>query len=190
MFSPKRGWLSKSLTSLFHTLIENGSHPRNCLQRTRLPLSDLVSLQYCDGRLWGALNEPLIRLIRQQIECGDVFGLQVVPRAPLPLRSLYGTGAVKPFVVRRRSCCSPRGRGWLAHCPDREGGHVAMRFPPPPPGFSSPFHMQCVSYHGILLSLHKTLKTLWDQPECAADAEWAWLVYFDIPPEETFHMDF
>ena len=93
----------KSLTSLFYTLIETGIHPQNCFQWTTLSLSVLVSLQRRDGCLWGALNEPLIRLIRQQIECGDVFGLQVVPRAPLPLWSLYGTRAVKPFVARRRS---------------------------------------------------------------------------------------
>lgn len=61
-------------------------------QRTRLSLSVLVSPQCRDGCLRGALNEPLIRLIRQQIESGDVFGLQVIPRAPLPLWSRCGTG--------------------------------------------------------------------------------------------------
>ncbi len=61
------------------------------------------------------------------------------------------------------------------------GGHVAMRFTL---GFFSPFHMQCVSHYSILLSLHKTHKTLRDNLEFTADTNRAWLVYFDISPEE------
>lgn len=53
-----------------------------------------------DGRLRGELNGPLIGLIRRQIERGDVFALQVVPRAPLtPTNSHAATGTEKPFVA-------------------------------------------------------------------------------------------
>lgn len=49
----------------------------------------LISLECRDGCLKGALNKHLIGLIRQETECGDMFGLPVIPRAPLPLWVLY-----------------------------------------------------------------------------------------------------
>lgn len=95
------------------------------VSHTRLSLSLLVSPPCSDGRLWGAPNELLIRLIRQQTKCGDVFGLQVTPRAPLTLWSLCRTSQwshlflqqmlIGPWGARRgcltattgrRSCCS------------------------------------------------------------------------------------
>lgn len=43
------------------------------------------------------------------------------------------------------------------------GGHVAMRFCF---GFHSAFHMQRMSHYSILLSLHRTRKTMWDGKPC------------------------
>lgn len=97
------------------------------VSQTRMSLSLLVSRPCFDGRLWGALNELLIRLIRQQTKCGDVFGLQVIPRAPLTLRSLYRTSQ-RSHLFLPQMLIGPLGTGVVVLLLPQAGGHVAGRF--------------------------------------------------------------
>lgn len=72
----------------------------------------------------------MIRLIRQQIECGDVFGLQVIPRAPLPLWSVaIGGPASRAICCPPEMLIGPPGAGVVGSLLQQAGGHVATRIP-------------------------------------------------------------
>lgn len=140
---------SKS-SHIVYALIGKRSHFENSFQWARLSLSVLVSLPCCDGCLWGVLNEPLIRLIKQQIECGDVFGL----RASRLSLSLCGrcTGQGSKAAPRPwRTLIGPLGAGVVGLLLQQAGRHVAATFPL---GCGFLFHMQRMSHRSLLPSLH------------------------------------
>lgn len=81
---------------------------------------------------------------------------------PLSLCGRYTGLGSKAICCPPQMLIGPLGAGVVGLLLQQAGGHVATRFPI---GFCSPFHMQCMSYYSILLSLQKTHKTIRDNLE-------------------------